>query len=421
MKILHLNTDAQIAGAGIAAYRLHKGLRALGVDSMMLVNKARQQEKYIITPSSTSGKIAARLYPMLDRIPGKLSGLPLDRISSSWMPDGLLRRGSQLQPDVLNLHWVNDGFMQIEMLPRFRQPIIWTLHDMWPFAGGEHYVGESVRYKEGYTSLNRPESETGLDVNRWIWQRKKKSWRNMNNLVIASPSSWLAKCAAESALFRDLRIEVLPNGVDDDRFHPMDHAVVRRILGLPEDKKLILFCAGSATTDKRKGYHLLVEALKKLETQVDPEDYALLVVGASSGANPFSIQTHFLGTLHDEISMALVYAAADVFVAPSTEENLANTVLESLSCGTPVVAFEIGGMPDMIVHKKNGYLASAFDTSDLAGALMWILKDKQRWKSLSTEARNTVVRSFSLRDSSSRYMSLYEDMLGKQLVNDRLA
>jgi glycosyltransferase involved in cell wall biosynthesis len=243
----------------------------------------------------------------------------------------------------------------------------------------------------------------------------------LNHLVIASPSRWLAKCAGESALFRDLRIEVLPNGVDDDRFRPMDHAVVRRILELPQDRKLILFSAGSATSYKRKGYHLLVEALKKLETQVNPEDYALLVVGASSGASPFSIQTHFLGTLRDEISMALVYAAADVFVAPSIEENLANTVLESLSCGTPVVAFEVGGMPDMIVHQKNGYLASAFDTSDLAGALLWILKDKQRWKSLSAEARDRVVRSFSLQGAANRYLSLYEEMLGKWLANGALA
>jgi glycosyltransferase involved in cell wall biosynthesis len=234
----------------------------------------------------------------------------------------------------------------------------------------------------------------------------------MKNLVIASPSRWLAKCASESVLFRDFRIEVLPNGVDDDRFHPIDHAVVRRILGLPEDRKLILFGAGSATSDKRKGYHLLVEALKKLETQVSSEEYALLVVGASSGASPFSTQTHFLGTLQDEISMALVYAAADVFVAPSTEENLSNAVLESMSCGTPVVAFSIGGMPDMIVHRKNGYLASAFDTSDLAGALLWVLNDQHRWKSLSAEARNTVVRSFSLYESAKRYLGLYGELLG---------
>ncbi len=361
MKILQVSTTAQLGGAGIAAYRLNKGLRSLGVDSWMLVNKKSQPDEYIISPTNNLDKVIARLCPYIDRVPGYLSRQPLDMISSSWVPNSLISRIKAQSADVVNLHWVNGGFMRIEALSKIRQPIVWTLHDMWAFSGGEHYVGESTRYKEGYSANNCPASETGLDVNRWIWKRKKSAWSRINNMVIAAPSRWLADCARESDLFRNLRVEVLPNGVDHMRFHPVDHTTARSILGLPEDKKLILFVEGSWTTDKRKGFHLLADALKKLEAEVISDSYQLVVFGKSSGDDSFSMKAHYLGRLHDEISMSLVYAAADVFVAPSTEENLANTVLESLSCGTPVVAFDIGGMPDMITHKKNGYLRQNVD------------------------------------------------------------
>lgn len=412
MKVLQVTTGAQLGGAGIAAYRLHKGLRSLGVDSRMLVNKLREHEDYIVGPSSTFDKISARITPYLDRLPARLSKPPPGRCSSAWVPDRLVHRISHLEPDILNLHWVNNGFMRIETLPRFQQPVVWTFHDMWPFAGGEHYVGTSTRYMEGYSAKNRPSMESGVDINRWIWGRKAKSWSNLQDLVIAAPSKWMAKCAGESALFRDFRIEVLPNGVDHERFQPLDHALARRILGLPQDKKLILFGAVSATSDVRKGFHLLVDTLKDIEVQNNASDYELVIFGSSSGHKSFSLKTHSLGTFHDEISMALVYAAADVFVAPSVEDNLPNTVLEAMSCGTPVVSFNVGGIPDLIDHKNNGYLATGFDTAELADGIMWILSEQQRWDRLSNEARRTVVQSFTLEHCASRYRHIYESILG---------
>ena len=411
MKVLQVNTSADIGGAGIAALRLNNGLRSLGVESTMLVNKQRRRNEHVNVPSSTFEKALAQLAPLLERMPGHYLGQNEERISPSWVPDVLLRRIGKLAPDILNLHWINDGLMRIETLPRLRQPVVWTLHDMWPFSGGEHYVGDSVRYKEGYSANNRRAGEAGFDINRWVWRRKNKSWAKIKNLVIAAPSRWMANCASESALFHDYRIEVLPNGIDHKRFHPMEHGIAREILGLPQNKKLILFGAGLATGDKRKGYHLLVEALKKLELVTNPDDYELVVFGSPSGDTAFSMKANFLGRLQDEISMAIVYAAADVFVAPSLEDNLPNTVLESLSCGTPVVAFDIGGLPDMVSHKKSGYLASAFDTADLAKGIFWVMGDEQRWKNLSEQARGTVVQSFTLQCSASRYMDLYKEML----------
>ncbi|PCH59213.1 MAG: glycosyl transferase [Gammaproteobacteria bacterium] len=413
MKILQVSSSAQLGGAGIAAYRLHRGLIQLNAESIMLVNSQRDKDKSIVGAVGIFDKVMAKLTPLLDMVPGRFSSIDMDRVSASWVPDRLIHRIKKNPPDILNLHWVNDGFMSIATLAKFEQPMIWTLHDMWAFSGGEHYVGDSTRYKEGYSAKNRPPDEKKLDIHRWIWARKKKSWSHLaKKLTIAAPSKWMACCASESALFKDFRVEILPNGIDHERYHPMDHRVARNVLGLPEDKKLILFGAGSATSDKRKGYHLLVDAIKKFEKQVNLADYELIVFGASSGEGESFMKTHYLGVLADEISLALVYAAADVFVAPSLEDNLPNTVLESLACGTPVVAFNIGGMPDMISHKVNGYLAGAFDVDDLTKGLLWVLEDSKRRKSLSAAARDTVMKSFTLEQSAKRYLSLYEELLG---------
>ena len=411
MKILQLSESDKVGGAAIAASRLNTGLVELGVDSRMLVNNRVTDNPGVVGPESTYDKITARLSPLLDRIPRKLSTTGYDLVSSAWVPDRLPARIHKLGPDILNLHWVNNGYMRIETLKRFSQPVVWTLHDMWPFCGGEHYAGQSERFKSGYRYDNRGDNESGFDVNRWIWLRKKKAWARLNDMVIVTPSKWLASCASESALFHDRRIEVIPNGVDHERFKPVDRALAREVLGLPGDRKLILFGAGSATSDRRKGYHLLVDALRQLEGDVSDSEFELVVFGASSGDGGFTSRAHYLGHLHDEISMALVYAAADVFVVPSLEDNLPNTVLEALSCGTPVVAFDIGGMPDMISHKVNGFLATEFDTSMLSEGIRWVLSDHERWMSLCAEARNTVEAGFTLKHSASRYRELYQDIL----------
>ena len=411
MRVVHLSESDHVGGAAIAAHRLNRGLRALDVDSCMLVNKKISQDESVVGPESRFDKAMSRVSPYIDRLLCKFTQTGYSLISPAWVPDHLLHRVSLLGADILNLHWINNGFMRIETLRKFRKPVIWTLHDMWPFCGGEHYCGESYRYKTGYLRNNRLDGESGLDINRWVWLRKKKAWSGLNEMVIATPSKWLAACAAESALFMGSRIEVLPNGVDHERFHPIEPLLARRVLGLPANKKLILFGAGSATSDKRKGFHLLVEALNKLEASNFKIDYELVVFGASSGEAGFSAKTHYLGNLSDEISMSIVYAAADIFVAPSVEDNLPNTVLEALSCGTPVIAFNTGGMPDMISHKQNGYLASGFNTSDLCDGMVWLMKDGQKYRELSDCARKTVIDNFTLEKSANRYLDVYKSMI----------
>ena len=284
---------------------------------------------------------------------------------------------------------------------------------MWPFTGGCHYSGECDRYTQSCGVCPQLHSNQNWDISRWVWQRKNKAWKNLN-LTIITPSRWLADCAKNSSLFEDLRIEVIPYGLDTKKYKPLDKQFARNLLGLPVDKQIVFFGAMSATSDRRKGFHLLLPALQKLsQFQVWQDRLELAVFGASQPINPpnFGFRTHYLGRLNDDISLALVYSAADVFVAPSIQDNLPNTVMEALACGTPCVAFKIGGIPDMIEHEQNGYLAQPFDVEELATGIAWVLEDSERYHKLCDRAREKVEQEFTLEIQASKYLKLYNEIL----------
>jgi len=317
-----------------------------------------------------------------------------------------------INPDVVHLFWVNSSFMKVETLRQFKKPIIWTLHDMWPFTGGCHYDDECGRFRQSCGLCPILGSASNHDLSRQIWERKQQSWRDVPIVVIAT-SHWLAEIAKASTLFKDKRIEVIPNGLDTAKYKPFDKRAAREVYGLPQDKNLILFSAMGVTLDKRKGSHLLYPALKKIAQAGWGERTELVVIGATTPANPpdLGMKVHYMGQLHDEISQILLYSAADATVAPSTQENLSNTVMESLSCGTPVVAFNIGGMPDMIDHQSSGYLARAFEPDDLAAGIVWVLEDKVRHEVISRQARKTVEERYAIEAIAHRYLALYQDVI----------
>ncbi len=408
LNILQVSRSSDGGGAPIATMRLNKALRRSGVNSRCLTLSKGSLKEGVLSlnsPFYTMWGVATRL---MERWPTRLTQSEHSMLSSSWVPGPVARKINQISPDVVNLHWVNRSFLSIAAIPKIEAPKVWTLHDMWAFAGAEHYVGDSLRYKTGYLKNNRDPGESRFDLNRWVWLRKKKHWAAMDDLVVVTPSQWLAQCARESVLFGHVPIEVIPNGIDHELFKPVDKNVARDILGLTKEKKLILFGAGNATTDKRKGFHLLKLAIDALENMQDRDRYELVVFGADSGGEQaFKTKVHYLGNLHDQISLAVAYSAVDVFVAPSLQDNLPNTVLEALSCATPVVAFNTGGMPDMIDHEKNGYLACAFEPEDLACGMNWVLENETRWHQLSKQARATVVNNFTLAHQARRYTDLY--------------
>lgn len=410
MKILHLSTSDIDNGGARAAYRLSQGLQSLGCSSQMLVRAKFSADNMVISEKS-----------LLTKLGPTMSGLPLrlypkytsGMFSPQWFPDVVASRATQINPDIINLHWVCNGFLRIETLAKFQKPLVWTLHDMWTFTGGCVYTQECENYKQSCGNCPQLGSDRQNDLSNWVWQRKEKAWKNLN-LTIVTPSHWLAKCAASSSLLKDTRIEVIPNGLDTDKYKPIAKSVARSILGLSEDKQLILFGAMNATGDSRKGFNFLQSALQNLSQSGWGENVELVIFGSSKPSNhiEFGFNSHYLGKLSDDISLALVYSAADVFVAPSMQDNLPNTVMEALACGTPCVAFDIGGMPDMIDHHQNGYLVTPFEIDDLVQGIIWVLEDQERHQKLQHHARDKSLREFANEVQARRYLSLYEDITG---------
>ncbi|MFM6308601.1 MAG: glycosyltransferase, partial [Dolichospermum sp.] len=223
-------------------------------------------------------------------------------------------------------------------------------------------------------------------------------------------SHWLADYARKSSLFQNLRIEVIANGLDAQVYKPIDQKIARNLLNLPLDRKLVLFGAIKSTSDRRKGFHLLEPALRKLsEDKNHKNDVELVIFGASppSEVPNLGLPIHYLGRLNDDIALALLYSAVDVFIAPSVQDNLPNTVMESLACGTPCIAFDIGGMSDMIEHQQNGYLAKHFDIDDLVRGITWVLEDEERLRWLGGNGRKKVEQKFTLEIQAHNYLYIY--------------
>lgn len=416
MKILHLSTYDTNGGAAKAAYRLHHGLKHMGVDSQMLVQVKFSNDADVIATGSKIVKKYPKLKPHLDSLP-KLFFRPYDQtkrtpFSVQWLPSSIESRITEIEPDIINLHWISGGLINIETISQLNKPIVWTLHDMWAFTGGCHYSQKCDRYKESCSNCPQMPAKCNVDLSRWVWQRKENAWNSINGTLV-TPSQWLANCAASSSLLKNWRIEVIPNGLDTEIYKPFEQAVVRKMLQLPQDKHLILFGAENATSNSRKGFHLLKSALENLSKTDWSNKCELVVFGGTKSENSpdLRFKTHYLGRINDEKSLATVYSAVDIMVVPSIQESFGQTASESLACGTPVVAFNTTGLKDIVDHKQNGYLAKAFDTEDLARGIAWILEDKDRLKKLSNYSREKVEQQFTQTLQAQRYKYLYEQVV----------
>ena len=413
MKVLHLSTHDIGGGAARAAYRLHTGLQDIGLQSQMLVQEKSSNDKTVIAPK-------IRLFQGIAKAKLTFESLPLKFYTQKkntpffiqWLPDRVIPKVAQINPDIINLHWISGAFMQIETFSKLKRPLVWTLHDMWGFTGGCHVIGECDRYKVSCGACPQLNSINEWDLSRWVWRRKVKAWKNIN-LTLVSPSSWLAECARSSSLFQDLRIEVIPHGLDTQKYRPINQHFAREALNLPQDKKLILFGAIEATSDRNKGFHLLQPALQELSKAGWKDNFEVVIFGASQPENPpdLGFKTYYLGHLYDDLSLATVYSAADVMLVPSLQESFGQTASESLACGTPVVAFNSTGLKDIVDHQQNGYLANPYEVDDFAKGIAWILENEQRLEKLSFYARKKAEQEFTLELQARRYSALFEEIL----------
>jgi len=316
--------------------------------------------------------------------------------------------------DVLHLHWISK-MLSVKDIGRLKKPIVWTLHDMWPFCGGEHYApDDAARFRKGYNAHNRPLWESGPDLNRRTWMAKRRAWAQQHFSLVC-PGEWLAGCARDSVLFAQSQVQVIPNCLDTlHTWRAIPRDVARIELGLPLDKKLIMFGADGGVADPRKGADFLREGLE-LALSKKAHSVELLVFGQSNSkdGDRWPCHVHWLGTVRDDRVLALAYSAADVMVVPSRQDNLPNTAIEAQACGTPVAAFNVGGLPEIVTHRKTGWLAKPFDIIDLAEGMMWLIDDDERQQILSEAARRQAVARFSESVVAAEYVELYRSVLNR--------
>lgn len=415
--VLFANTYQWRGGAARAAWRLFSGIRSVRPDSRFLTLYRDDHDDGVVglDRSSRRGKQARR---MEQRERSVLKAYP-DRDESCFFspavrPNPARIRLDQFHPTLVHLHWITRGLLDVEELRQLDCPIVWTLHDAWAFTGGCHYTGNCEGFLNTCGCCPQLGSDDPNDLSRQLMRKKMTAYDGLD-LTIVAPSNWLASVARQSALFAGSRVEVIPNGLDTERFSPRDRAEARVRLGLSDQFPVFLFGA-SLTGDKRKGGDILLAALEQLDFPS-----TLLTFGDKSGTPsiPAHVHLHALGEVSDDELLADAYSAADVFVCASREDNLPNTVAEALACGTPCLAFAINGLPDMIKHKVTGWLATPFETSSLAEGLQWLANHPQP-NVLRVAAREKALADYKLETAVDRYAALYASLIRKRKTRSRL-
>lgn len=409
IKVLSVCTSDANGGAARAAYRIHQGVRKLGVDSRMFVKDKHTDDANVVALDAFVPHNC--LYKAFEwirhKFKNKIQHHHWDKYTERetvFMSDlrGTDLHGAlqKLEYDVLHLHWINQRFIPMEQLPK-NKPIVWTLHDSWPFCGICHYFFNCEKYKQQCGDCPLLHSEEPNDLSNHVWKKKSEIYKDLD-LHIVSPSRWLADCARNSSLLGHFPITVIPNCLDAETFRPLND---RKASG----KHVVLYGAMNATKDNRKGFSNLVTALQLLEQQGHGNEIELVVFGASKSdlSLEVNIPVHYVGYVNDTEKLVDLYNQASVMVVPSLAENLSNAIMESLSCGTPVVAFNIGGNGDMIEHKKNGYLAKEKDDADLAEGILWCLNNNED-NCLGKAGREKVMRDYTYEAVSLQYKKLYE-------------
>ena len=413
VKVLSVCTSDSLGGAARAAHRIHMAVRDLGVESRMLVkNKETDDPTVLAVNAFIPHNVFYRAFDWVrNKCKNKWQHYQWGKYPKKgpyFMSDlrstdigGALRK---IDYDILHLHWVNLRFLPLDQLPKDK-PIVWTLHDSWPFCGVCHVPMECPGYSQECGRCPQLGSNDKRDLSNLTWIKKRDLYRGLD-LHIVTPSHWMAGCARRSSLFNGRDIRVIPNSLDSNIFRPGDREDACRQLGLDAGKRHLLFGAMSATTDPNKGFSYLVDALSQLPRN-KKEGIDLVILGAHDIVENLipGISVHNLGVLSTETDMVAAYRASDLTVVPSLSENLSCTIMESLSCGTPVVAFDIGGNADMVEHKVNGYLAREKDCHDLAEGIIWTLsQDKEK---LSEAARRKVLEHFTPNVIGEQYKDLY--------------
>ncbi len=393
LHIVLLSYHDSNGGAGIAAGRLQVALENAG-----------HQVDYIVREKashSNSIKLGNGIVSWLKFIAERLFFLRFEKDKSIrfLFNPGVFGSDISSHPiikkaDIVHLHWVNFGFLSVDdiaSLTRLNKPIFWTLHDMWAFTGGCHHSGSCEHFQQSCGDCKFVKNPNPNDFSHRMWEAKKQGFAS-KNLHIITCSDWLGNRAKQSSILGDHDIQTIPNAIDTEFFSPTANS-----LGLDSSKKYILFVAMRVNAPA-KGFYLLKEALQF----IDSATTELLIVGGELNED-LPLRSHSFGQVTDQAKMRDIYAAADVFVTPSLEENLPNTIMEAMACGTACVGFQVGGIPEMIEHKKTGYVAKAFEPADLAKGINWCLSDEKA----GAKSRERAVNLYDQKIVAQQHLNFY--------------
>ena len=423
MKVLLLNTSEKTGGAAIACRRLMEALNSNGVEAKMLVRDKQTANPNVYSINANRMKKLINKWRFLRErlmifIYNKFSKRNLFSVSIANSGTDISNYSLVQEADIIHLHWINQGFLSlkdIEKLTRLGKPIIWTMHDMWPSTGICHYSQECNNYYTECCHCFYLHCQGKNDLSRQVFLKKKRFYQEAP-FTFVTCSDWLKKRAWQSDLLKGHTVTNVPNPINTTTFNSHSPKDARTQLQLLTNKKLILFGAAKIT-DKRKGIdyfidscHMLVKKYPNLQN-----DIGVVVYGKDSEILkelvPFEVFP--LNYISSDKELINVYNAVDLFVISSLEDNLPNTIMEAMSCGTPCVGFKTGGIPEMIDHKVNGYVANYKDAEDLANGICWVLEESD-YEQLSQNARKKVEESYSEAVVAEQYKTLYQQALAKR-------
>lgn len=415
MQILTLNWSDIDGGAARASHRVANKIVELGVPLNMRVMRKFGNDPWVNGANGLFEQIWARVITRAERSLARLRGVKNKNTTWSFndLPNFMFPQGMYETASVVHINWVGKGTLPLNSIPKINKPLVWTLHDSWAFTGGCHIPYECRRFEKSCGDCPQLHSPAANDASHRHWIKKAAYLSNTSSHFVA-PSNWMARQARASSLLGQAPISVIPNGLNTSIFHRADQLLAREALKLPQRKRLILFGAMYADTDQNKGLCFLLDSLKILQSKdtLFAEKYELVVFGACSSASlkNLPIPVTILGTINDDYKLALAYSAADVTVVPSKVESFGQVALESLSCGTPVVAFATTGLTDIVKHLENGYLAEKFDTNDLAKGISLMCESNDFTKSLPLRARERVLKTFDINITARQYLALFESL-----------
>ena len=419
MKILLVNTSSATGGAAIAARRLMDALEKNGAEVKMLVrDKDNDDPRVVALPPSFLLKakfVAERAEIFLEN---NLKKHRLFEVDHAAHGTDITRLPIFDWADVIHLHWVNQGMLSLDDIGKILQSgkqVWWTLHDMWPFTGICHYAHDCDHYTEQCHDCPQLNSRKYRDMAYRIFKRKEQMLQGTHIQFVAC-SRWLGNMAINSHLLHGCKIQCVPNAINTNLFRPRSKQQAREALGLPTDKRLILFSSHSLA-DERKGYHYLKEAVKMLSTEHPEWRNQLGVVLIGKNISPALYQdipfdVYPLSYVAEEKRLVEVYNAVDLFAIPSLQDNLPNTIVEAMACGVPCIGFSVGGIPEMIDHLHNGYVADYKNVSDFAAGIHWLLTEGD-YEMLSREAARKAANTYGENSVAMKYISIYNRMTGK--------